>query len=316
MKKCASLAVLVLTLSVIFMASPVNAATTTGTPDDAADKYGNQLRPGDMQGFTKSTTLPTGTQVTLKIIATGSEKTTVDSLAKSAFDTISKISDALNPSNPNSDVSKVNALAGQDVAPVSAAFIDIAKDAKEAAKYTKGSYSFVENGTSADLKLSESKLTASLSKPGMKVNFSGMIDGYLADALTNILSNAGVQNAMVTVGGVNRSIGQDVASSWRLMVSDNSTAGYAKLGMSLTFSNAAIATVGNGNWAPVTAKGGATACRGVTLMAPKASIAQAIAGSAYVLGSQKGLSMIDNIENVRGIIVDGKGNFIKSSALR
>ncbi len=311
MKKCANLVAIALILSVIFMAAPAKAATTTATPDDAADKYGNQLSPNDMQGFTKSTTLPTGTQVTVKIIATGNEKNAVDSLTKKAFDTVSKISDSLNPSNPNSDVSKVNALAGQDVAPVSVAFIDVAKDAKEAVKYTKGSYSFVENGTSSDLKLNEGKLTASLSKSGMKVNFNGIVDGYLADTLTNILSSAGVSNAMVTVGGINRSIGQDVASSWRLMVSDNSAGGYAKLGMSLTFSNAAIATVGNGNRAPVTAKGGATACRGVTLMAPKASIAQAIASSAYILGPQKGLSMIDNIENVRGIIVDGKGNFIK-----
>jgi thiamine biosynthesis lipoprotein len=54
----------------------------------------------------------------------------------------------------------------------------------------------------------------------------------------------------------------------------------------------------------------------VTIFAPKAELADALATSIFVMGRQVGLNFINQLQNIECIMVDDKGNIYKSDHIK
>ncbi|MFQ6091029.1 MAG: FAD:protein FMN transferase, partial [Candidatus Bipolaricaulia bacterium] len=59
----------------------------------------------------------------------------------------------------------------------------------------------------------------------------------------------------------------------------------------------------------------ARSCISVTILAPTARAADALATGVFVLGPQRGMELIERLPQVEGIIVSSEGRIFKSSGL-
>ena len=57
-------------------------------------------------------------------------------------------------------------------------------------------------------------------------------------------------------------------------------------------------------------------CQGVTIVGANASVTDALSTTVFVLGSKKGMELIEIMPDIEGLIVDSKGKIFKSSGLK
>ena len=57
-------------------------------------------------------------------------------------------------------------------------------------------------------------------------------------------------------------------------------------------------------------------CMSVTILAPKATRADILATSIFILGPEKGMKLIESLEDAEGIIIDAQGKILLSSGLK
>jgi len=157
-----------------------------------------------------------------------------------------------------------------------------------------------------------------LRKPGMAFVLGGIAKGYAVDRAIEVLRNEGVENAIVNAGGDLRAIGRrSLSRPWRVGIRDPRRRNERMADLSLT--DRAVATSGDYErfyiyqgvryhhiLDPRTGRP-ARGCRSVTVIAPRAMEADALATAAFVLGPEKGRTLLQGRNQVEGMIVDGKG---------
>lgn len=171
--------------------------------------------------------------------------------------------------------------------------------------------------------LNKDSSTVFLKTKGMKIGFGAIGKGYAADKAKALLIEKGVTSGIINASGDMNTWGkQPDGSEWKVAITNplNKNKAFALL----PISNGAVVTSGNYE-KYVTFEGKryshiidprtglpSSGIISVTVFAPKAELADALATSVFVMGKEVGLDRINQLPKIECIIIDEEGNISKS----
>ncbi|MBW2984792.1 FAD:protein FMN transferase [Candidatus Woesearchaeota archaeon] len=159
-------------------------------------------------------------------------------------------------------------------------------------------------------------------RKNMKITFGGIAKGYIIDRAIGVLKEHNIEHALVDAGGDIRAIGKKETKDWSIALrnprKENEYLAIIKL------NDKSVATSGDYEryFEPdkkfhhiVDPRTGysATELISVTIITDNAIDADALATSVFVLGPEKGLELIESLENVEGLLITSEREIIKSS---
>jgi thiamine biosynthesis lipoprotein len=165
-----------------------------------------------------------------------------------------------------------------------------------------------------------------LADPGMGVTLDGIAKGYVVDRMALVLAGEGLQDFLINAGGDIRSAGfREDGREWRVGVQDPAKRGDLPDVIGLT--DGAVATSGNYevyfdrdrvHHHIVSAGTGASpgTIQSVSVVAPTAMAADALATSVFVMGPDRGVAFIDSFPQCACLIVDRHGRQRRSKGWR
>ncbi|WP_297090200.1 FAD:protein FMN transferase [uncultured Draconibacterium sp.] len=175
----------------------------------------------------------------------------------------------------------------------------------------------------ANIKLNKQESTVFLTQKGMKLGFGAIGKGYAADKAKELLINRGVIAGIINASGDMNTWGtQPDGSHWKVAITNplNKNKAFALL----PIKNGAVVTSGdyekfvflnNTRYAHIIDPRSGYPAKGiisVTVFAPSAELADALATSVFVMGINVGLDRINQLPKTECIIVDDQGNIHQS----
>ncbi|MFK7952432.1 MAG: FAD:protein FMN transferase [Ekhidna sp.] len=267
-----------------------------------------------------------------------------------AIKEISRIEKLISSWNENSQTSRVNKYAGIEPVKVDVELFNLIERAMAISKLTDGAFdisyasmdriwkfdgSMTEMPPKAEIIQSIKKVgydniildsenrTVFLQVEGMKIGFGAIGKGYAADMAKKLLISNGVVAGIINASGDMNTWGkQPDGSEWKVAIT-NPLDKSKSYGM-LPITDGAVVT--SGNYEKYVSIGGkryshiidprtgypSSGIISVTVFAPQAELADALATSVFVMGQEVGLDRIDQLPRVECIIIDDEGNIIKS----
>lgn len=254
-----------------------------------------------------------------------------------------------------SDVLRLNASAGQRPVSVSAETLEVLRQAIEVSDWTKGKFD-VTFGALADvwkfdhdqdnriptpseiaarlplvdyhaIVLDPKAGTAFLRRAGVRVHLGGIGKGYAVERAVAILRSRGLQHFMVQSGGDLYVAGRKGDQPWRLGIRDpRGTAEQVFATLDLT--DATFST--SGDYERSFMQAGvryhhlldpdvgqpARLARSVTIVASRATQADALSTGVFILGPKEGMALIERLPEVEGVFVTARNEVLISSGLR
>lgn len=171
--------------------------------------------------------------------------------------------------------------------------------------------------------LDKKNSTIFLNLKGMKIGFGGIGKGYAADKAKRLLISKGVPSGIINASGDMNTWGkQPNNKEWKIAITNPMNKN--KVFAILPITNGAVVT--SGNYEKYVNFNGkrythiidprtgypATEIISVTVFAPKAELADALATSVFVMGKETGLDRINQLPKTECIIIDDKGKITKS----
>jgi len=250
----------------------------------------------------------------------------------------------------NSQTSAINKNAGIEPVKVDAELFNLIERAIGISKLTDGafdiSYASMDHiwkfdGSMTEMP-SEEEITASVGKVGfqnilldkenstiflklkrMKIGFGAIGKGYAADKAKSLLIKKGVSSGIINASGDMNTWGkQPDGSEWKVAITN--PLNKDKVFALLPITNGAVVT--SGNYEKYVKFNGkrythiidprtgypSSGIISVTVFAPKAELADALATSVFVMGKEAGIDRINQLPKIECIIIDDKGNISKS----
>ena len=178
-----------------------------------------------------------------------------------------------------------------------------------------------------NIELNKTETSVFLKEKGMRIGFGGIGKGYGAEKAKKIIQNNGVQSGIVNASGDLTVWGkQPNGKPWTIGIADPNNAKYHFSSLELT--NTSIATSGNYEKFilidgkkyshTINPKTGLPieGIKSVTLITPNAEFADAMATPISVMGIKVGLNLINQINNLEGIIIDDSDNIFTSKNIK
>ena len=160
----------------------------------------------------------------------------------------------------------------------------------------------------------------------MFLDLGGIAKGYAIDKAIEILKDAGIKGAMVDIGGDLRCFGKSANDKKHWLIGLQDPAAEGEILMKLNMDDMAVATSGDYRRFvmiedqkhshivnPATADS-AQDLSSVTIIAPAAMAADALATAVTVLGSDKGLELIETIPECEAFIIRSEGSVLEQSS--
>ncbi|MDP5082549.1 MAG: FAD:protein FMN transferase [Winogradskyella sp.] len=263
---------------------------------------------------------------------------------------ITRIEKLISSWDANSQTSEINRNAGIKPVKVDKELFNLIERAKGISKLTDGAFdisyasmdriwkfdgSMTIMPSEEDIKASVEKVgyqniilnkdngTVFLKLEGMKIGFGAIGKGYAADKAKALLMSNGVTSGIINASGDMNTWGkQPNGDEWKVAITNPMDKN--KVFALLPITNGAVVTSGdyekyvNFNGKRYThiidPRTGypATGIISVTVFAPKAELADALATSVFVMGKEAGLDRINQLPAIECIIIDDKGNITKS----
>jgi thiamine biosynthesis lipoprotein len=285
----------------------------------------------------------------VEITAIGENSDRLQEAITAAFNEISRIDRLMRPEGPGSDVFRISEAGGKlevskDTAEVIALGLKVARASGGAFDMGLGRiktlwgiesdhprvpspqeiHRALEGTGLGDLQL-RGRLV-SKDNPALAVDLGGIAKGYAIDRAIEVLLGAGIVNASVNAGGDIRLIGDHQGRPWHIGIQHPRD--HEKLLATLALQDTAVVT--SGDYERFFIRDGvryhhlfdprtgypAVGCMSVTVVAPTASLADALATAAFVLGPVKGLSLLEGYPGVQGLIVGADGKPVVTPGLR
>jgi len=279
--------------------------------------------------------------------------------ARRAFDAatheIQRLEALMTTWRSDSELSRVNAAAGQGAVQVDPETFEVVKEALHTSEISEGTFDITFESLHGLWKFDEdldphppsaaaiqAKLplvnyhhvhldtharTIALDARGVRISLGGIAKGYAVDRAAKVLSEAGLPSFYVQAGGDLYAQGtKPDGSDWSAGVRDprGPDGSYFAL---LPLSDHAFSTAGDyersyliGNKRyhhiidPRTGRP-AAASRSVTIWAKTAFLADAIDDAVFILGPEKGLKLVESLDDVGAVIVDAKNKLWISKRL-
>jgi thiamine biosynthesis lipoprotein len=172
--------------------------------------------------------------------------------------------------------------------------------------------------------LDKEKQTVFLKLTGMKIGFGGIGKGYAADKAKDLLISKGAIAGIVNASGDMNTWGkQPNGEDWKVAITNplNKNTAFALL----PITNGAVVTSGNyekyvvfnnKRYSHIIDPRTGYPSVGIisaTVFASKAELADALATSIFVMGTEVGLNLINQLPNIECIIIDDKGEIYTSN---
>ena len=271
-----------------------------------------------------------------------------------AVSEITRIEKLISSWNPNSQTSEINKNAGVQPVKVDVELFNLIQRGIGISTLTDGAFdisyasmdniwkfdgSMTEMPEEAAIKASVSKVgyqnillnkkdhTVFLKLKGMKIGFGAIGKGYAADKAKELLISRGVVAGIINASGDMNTWGkQPNGDSWQVAITNPMNKN--KVFALLPLDNGAVVTSGNYEKYVtfnntrythiIDPRSGypATGIVSVTVFAPKAELADALATSVFVMGKEVGLNRIEQLPKVECIIIDGLGTIITSKNIQ
>ena len=271
-----------------------------------------------------------------------------------AISEINRIEKLISSWDPASQTSEINRNSGIKPVKVDKELFDLIARSKKISEITDGAFdisyasmdkiwkfdgSMKEMPSEEEIKASVSKVgfqniildndnsTVFLKQPGMKIGFGAIGKGYAADKAKALLIEKGVPGGIINASGDMNTWGKKPdGNEWMVAITNpmNKDKAFALLPLK----QGAVVTSGdyekfvnfNGvRYAHIiNPKTGypATGIISVSVFAPKAELADALATSVFVMGKEVGLNRIEQLPQVECIIIDEKGNITTSKNIK
>ncbi|WP_437713751.1 FAD:protein FMN transferase [Sorangium sp. So ce448] len=167
------------------------------------------------------------------------------------------------------------------------------------------------------IKIDRARRTVMLGKPGMRMSLGGIAKGYAVDAAARVLRGEGLTSFFVQAGGDLYIAGKKPdGSPWRAGVRDPRGKDANDYFAMIEVEDHAFSTAGDYERSFI--KDGrryhhiidprtgfpASESRSVTIWAKDALTADAVDDAAFILGAEKGLALVESIEDCGAVIVD------------
>nr|WP_262910616.1 FAD:protein FMN transferase [Psychroserpens luteolus] len=166
-----------------------------------------------------------------------------------------------------------------------------------------------------------------LKEKGMKIGFGAIGKGYAADKAKSLLKSKGVASGIINASGDMNTWGKQVSGDeWNVAITN--PLDKAKAYALLPISNGAVVTSGNyekhvtfnnKRYSHIIDPRTGYPSSGiisVTVFAPKAELADALATSVFVMGIDVGLNRVNQLQNIECIIIDDNGNLFTSNNIK
>jgi len=268
------------------------------------------------------------------------------------FQEIRRLENMLSTWIETSELSRVNQAAGREPVSVSAETFELLRRALEVAEYTEGRFniaigpavrlwnipeapripSAMELEIAAQyvdyrrIHLDQTRRTVFLEKPGMRIDIGGIGKGFAAEKAAAVMRESGATGGLVAVAGDFRVFSRRAdGTAWPLGIQHPREPG--KVLAMLDVTDEAIST--SGDYERYFLKDGvryhhildpqtlqpARLCQSVTIIAPDATTADALATGVFVMGPARGMALVERL-GLGAVIVDAQGMVIVSSRLR
>lgn len=245
----------------------------------------------------------------------------------------------------NSEVNQINQQAGKSAVQVSEDTFTVIERALQYSELTKGSFDITiapitslwnigqedqripEDGeiqealalvNYKDIKINKEERSVFLEKEGMKIDLGGIAKGYAADKILNAFQQMGVENALISVGGNIKAIGENPQKnrSWRVGLRHPREARGSFFATTDLESGETVVTSGDYERFFIeddiryhhifNAKTGRPADSdiiGVSIITNDSMNADGLSTSVFLLGSQEGIKLIESLEGTEAIVI-------------
>ena len=264
---------------------------------------------------------------------------------------IDRISVLMSEWTADSAVSAINQAAGKHPVRVPEELFRLLEEAKKLSQITQGKFDITFAGigklwnfrkaeipstekiTAAiklidykKLHLNVSNRTAYLEKQSMKIGLGGIVKGYIVDRAAQVIRQAGFTEFSINAGGDLYVSGDKGGKQWRVGI--QSPRDKKAILVVIPVANTAVAT--SGDYERFFMLDGqryshiidpqtgypANKSQSVTVLAPRAYQADALATGVFVLGPKAGMKLIESLNEVEALIVSKDGGLSLSSGLR
>ncbi len=283
------------------------------------------------------------------------DTTEAETYLEAAIAEISRIESLLTTFSPDSQTNQINAQAGIGPVVVDREVFDLIARSVRVSDLTQGAFDITYGSIDKRLwnfdttmtalpdpetarqsvrlinyknvVLNEADRSVFLRERGMRIGFGGIGKGYAAERAKQLLMSRGVEAGVVNAAGDLTTWGnQPNGQPWTIGIADPDTRATAF--SKLTISNMAVAT--SGNYEKYAIIGGkryshtinprtgypVSGLKSVTILAPNAEIADALATPVMVMGHKVGLHLINQMAHIGCIVVDDKNRLFTSKNIR
>src|SRR5581483_6489107 len=177
-----------------------------------------------------------------------------------------------------------------------------------------------------NMKFDDARHTVFFEHKGMRIDLGGIGKGYAVDRGIEILQKRGIQHAVVTAGGDTRIIGDHMGRDWLVAIRHPDDPN--KVVTRIPLSNAAMST--SGDYERYFDENGvryhhiidphtghsARKVRSATIIGPTATQTDGMSKTAFVLGPEKALEIINRMPEYDAVFVGPDGKMYWSNGLR
>jgi thiamine biosynthesis lipoprotein len=267
---------------------------------------------------------------------------------------IERIEQLISSWRPDSETSKINEAAGNHSVPVSGELFAFLKRCLQLSKVTSGAFDIsyaamdriwkfdgsmiqmpapeevsasVKNVGYRNIILDEEKQSVFLKKKGMKIGFGAIGKGYSADQAKKLLVNAGVKGGIINASGDLAVWGeQPDGKPW--MAGITNPLNKNKVFSWFPIKNRAVVTSGDyekfvmldgKRYSHIIDPRTGYPTHGlvsVTVFAPMAELADALSTALFVMGSDAGIDLVQQIDGVDCVMVTTEGEILKSGNIQ
>jgi FAD:protein FMN transferase len=262
-----------------------------------------------------------------------------------------RIDDLMSHYKPESELSQINAHANDEPVEVDKELFDLIKLSTYYSRITDGAFDITYAGVGRlydyrrhirptdeqiraalpavnwrNMQLDEAHHTVRFMHPGMRIDLGGIGKGYAVDRAVEVLKARGITHAVVTAGGDTRIIGDHMGRPWLVAIRhpDNPN----KVVTRIPLSDTAMST--SGDYERFFDENGvryhhiidprtghsASKVRSATVLAPTATQTDGMSKTAFVLGAERALEIINSMPGFDAVFVLPDGRVLYSNGLR
>lgn len=289
------------------------------------------------------------------ITAWAADETSALAAFEAVFAEFDRLESIMSVWRDGSEVQRLNAAAGRHAVPIGHDMQQVLRAARQVSEWTGGKFDVTFGALSGlwkfdhdqdneipdmaavrerlplidytALEVDERAGTAFLKRPGMRVHLGGIGKGYAIDRGAEILRARGVRDFIIQSGGDLYVSGVHGERPWRVGIRDPRGPADRTIA-ALDLTNSTFST--SGDYERFFLKDGqryhhildpdvgepARGCQSVTILAGNATIADALSTGVFILGPSAGMSLIEKLPDVEGVIVTDHGEMLVSTGLK